>query len=133
MNNTVVSIFIENKKLLMDKRSGSKKVYANFLMCPSGHIENNESFEDAIKREMKEELNIEVKKSKYLFAIDDLDPFSKLKFRHNFILIESYTGKIKASRESKGLVWMSYEELMKIYLVNIVKDLIEKLHSTGLL
>lgn len=61
MNNTVVVVFIKNKKLLMDQRSKSKKVYADFLMCPSGHIREKESLNDALKREMREELGIDVK------------------------------------------------------------------------
>ena len=133
MNNTVVAVFIKNKKLLMDKRSKSKKVYANFLMCPSGHIRENESLNDALKREMREELGIVVNNSQYLFAIEDMDPFSKLQFRHNFMFIESYEGKIEKSRESEALFYMSYDELMKMHVVPIVKKLGKRLHKLGLI
>ena len=47
-------------------------------MCPSGHVEEGESLEAALKREMKEELGIVVRKSKRIFMIDDIDPFSGL-------------------------------------------------------
>jgi mutator protein MutT len=133
MNNTVVAVFIKNKKLLMDKRRKSKKVYAGFLMCPSGHINEKESFNDALKREMREELGIDVNKSKYLFTIDDTDTFSKLKFRHNFMLIKSYDGRLEMSREAETLIWMSYDNLMKTQLVPIVKKLVDRLHRIELI
>lgn len=57
MNETVVAVFVRNEKLLMNQRSGSRKVYAGYLMCPSGHLEAGESLDDALKREMNEELS----------------------------------------------------------------------------
>ena len=133
LNNTVVAIFIKDKKLLMDQRNKSRKVYAGLLMCPSGHIEEGESLEDALNREMKEELGINVDKSKYLFTVDDTDPFSKLGFRHNFMLIESYEGNIEKSREAENLIWMSYNELMKMRLAPIVSKLINRLKEMSLI
>lgn len=40
----------------MEKRSHSREVYAGFLTCPSGHIENGESNLDALKREISMQL-----------------------------------------------------------------------------
>ena len=133
MNNTVVSVFINNGKLLMDQRSKSRKAYRGFLMCPSGHIEKGESFIDALKREMKEELGIIVKKATYLFTLDDVDPFSKLNFRHNFIFVDSFEGKIVESNEAESLVWLSYRELKNRALAPIVSKLVNKLHKQDLL
>jgi len=117
----------------MDQRSKSRKVYAGFLMCPSGHIEDGESFNDALKREMKEELGINVTKSTYLFTIDDVDPFSKLDFRHNFMYVDSFEGEIVESKEAEDLVWLSYGELMNRELAPIVSKLVNKLHKRDLL
>lgn len=133
MNNTVVAVYIKNKKLLMEKRSKSKQFYANFLMCPSGHVEEGESLNDALNREMREELGIDIIKAKYLFTIEDIDPFSKYHFSHNFMFIESYKGKIEKSREAEALIYMSYNELINARLVTIVIKLVEKLHELGLI
>jgi mutator protein MutT len=126
---TVVAIFINNKKLLMEQRSKKRSVYAGFLMCPSGHMEENELPEAALKREMREELSISVIKCRFLFAIDDVDPFSKRKFRHNFMLIESFDGEIGVSKEAKELIWIDYDQLKKKKLAPIVRKLVEGLHE----
>lgn len=130
---TVVAIFIKNNKLLIEKRSKSKNVYAGFLMCPSGHIENNETFEEAINREMKEELGLPKVKSNYLFSIMDRDPFSNTDFNHNIMIIESFDGIIRNSSEADELIWMSYEELKKQNLIPVVQTLVEKLHQQKLI
>jgi 8-oxo-dGTP pyrophosphatase MutT (NUDIX family) len=133
MHETVVAVFIRNRELLMEQRSRSRKVYAGFLMCPSGHIEEKESFSDTLKREMKEEMDIDVKRSTYLFTIEDADPFSGYEFRHNFMLIESFEGKTTKSNEAEKLSWMSYDELMSVELAPIVSKLVDKLHQKGLI
>ncbi len=126
---TVVAVFLDDKRLLMEKRTSERKVYANFLMCPSGHVKKGEALEQAFAREMKEELEIIIKKSKFLFSIDDIDPFSKREFTHNFMLVEAYKGKIGTSKEAKMLKWFTYEELENEELVLIVRRLVGRLHE----
>lgn len=133
MNKTVVAVFIRDKRLLMDQRGRSRKVYAGFLMCPSGHIEKGESLSDALRREMKEELGINVTTSTYLFTIDDVDPWSKLSFKHNFLLIDSFEGEITESKEAEGLMWLSYDDVMGRELAPIVTKLVNQLHRKNLL
>jgi 8-oxo-dGTP diphosphatase len=133
MRETAVAVFIRNGKLLMEQRSTSRKVYAGFLMCPSGHMEGKESFSDAMKREMKEEIGIDIRKTSYLFAIEDVDPFSGYEFRHNFMLIESFEGTVTKSNEAEKLSWMSYDELMNAKPVPIVSELVNRLHQKGLI
>lgn len=130
---TVVGVFLNDKKLLMERRSTSQKVYAGFLMCPAGHLEGNETPEDAFKREMEEELGIRITKVRYLFSIDDTDPFSKRDFTHNFVLVESYAGAITSTKEADALLWLDYEQIKKEKLVLIVQRLVDRLHEAGML
>jgi len=129
---TIVAVFLKDKRLLMERRSKDRGVYAGFLMCPSGHLEQGESLEQAMKREMKEELGIEIKGQRFLFAIDDLDSFSKKLFKHNFMLIKDFEGKIDESSEAKSLCWKSYKELEGQKLALIARKLVEKLREQGL-
>ena len=61
---TVVAVFLKDKHLLMESCSPDRKVYAGFLMCPSGHIEAGETPEQAFSREMREELGITIRTAK---------------------------------------------------------------------
>ena len=82
---------------------------------------------------MKEELGVDITGSKRLFAMSDIDPFSGKQFRHNFMLIESYQGKISSSNESEGVMWASYEELTGKRLAPIVRKLAERLRERKLI
>jgi 8-oxo-dGTP diphosphatase len=132
MNETVVSVFIREGKILMEQRSKSKNVYRGLLMCPSGHVEEGESLYEALRREMREELDIEVTKARYLFTTDDVDPTSETDFRHNFMLVESFEGIIYGSREAERLYWKSYGELEKTELAPIARKLVDRLYEMGL-
>lgn len=132
MNRTVVAVFIEGKRLLMEQR-GVRKVYSKFLMCPSGHIEEGESLQEALSREMKEELGVSIKKAFHLFTLEDKDPFSKKDFQHHFMHIESFEGEIKSSKEAEKMEWLSYHEIQKKESPPIVQKLIQKLHEKNLL
>jgi 8-oxo-dGTP pyrophosphatase MutT (NUDIX family) len=133
MNETVVSVFIREGKLLMERRRKDKDVYAGFVTCPSGHIKEGESLHEALRREMREELDIEVTGARHLFTIDDVDPTSKRRFRHNFMLIESFDGTVGISREAVGLLWKSYGEMDGLGLAPIARKLVDRLHGMGML
>lgn len=51
-------IIIDNKNILVQKRSASKKIYPNKWECIAGGVLANESLLDACLREAKEELNL---------------------------------------------------------------------------
>ena len=56
------AIFNDNKEIIN---------YKEYYVLPGGGIEANENKEDALKRELKEELNIEVDNIKYAFEIEN--------------------------------------------------------------
>ena len=57
MKNRVRAVIIENNKILLIKRT---KVEAIYWVFPGGGVEEGEDIKDALKRECKEELGIEV-------------------------------------------------------------------------
>ena len=100
---TVVAVFLKEDRLLMEERSRERDVYAGFLMCPSGHIEAGETRRKALLREMREELGIQVTDAAPLFSLEDVDPHSRRKFLHSFMLVKSYQGRVKRSKEARKM------------------------------
>jgi len=60
----VVGIILNGNKFLVERRSLDEKVDPGIVCLPGGHVKINESIEEALKRELREELDIEVKGSK---------------------------------------------------------------------
>ena len=55
----VAAIIVKNHKFFIAKRNRNKHLGLNWEF-PGGKVEKDESFEAALKREIKEELNIEI-------------------------------------------------------------------------
>ena len=127
-----MAVFLNNGKLLMEQRGQDRRVYAGYLMCPSGHVEVGETIGQTLRREMMEELGIIVTGSTFLFDIDDTDPSSRQEFRHNFMLVKSYEGIITKTKESEELRWLTYEEVNTRHVIPIVERLVDRLHQAGL-
>jgi 8-oxo-dGTP diphosphatase len=61
----VVAAYIEkNGEILLAQRSGGK--YDNMWEFPGGKLENDEEWEDALVRELKEELNVNVEAGEFV-------------------------------------------------------------------
>ena len=75
---SAVSVFIRNDKreLLVCERG--KDPAKGTLDLPGGFVDNDETAEDAVAREIKEELNVEVTEVKYLFSIPNEYLYSNL-------------------------------------------------------
>jgi len=97
---------------------------------PKGHIEENESDIETVKREVKEET-----------SIDDIDIIKGFKgeisyfYRRNkaliskkvvFYLAKTQTEQVKLSYEHKGYEWLTYEKAMERLTFKNAKEMLEK-------
>jgi ADP-ribose pyrophosphatase YjhB (NUDIX family) len=95
-------------------------------MFPGGGVEQGETVEKALERELREELEIEIKKYKPLFVVDNIQVPSWATIhngqlqKYYYFLIEDYTGVPKLGGEEKSqmseqnqyhLVWLNSDEL----------------------
>jgi len=62
----VVGIVVKGDKFLVERRRLDEPVDPGIVCLPAGHVKPNESLEDALKREMMEELGIQVKEMKFV-------------------------------------------------------------------
>ena len=69
-NFRVVNVFIVNSKgeIWIPRRTADKRIFPLCLdMSMGGHVESGETYEDALKRETQEELNIDIDKTPFRF------------------------------------------------------------------
>lgn len=69
-NYRVINVFIVNSKgkIWIPRRIASKKIFPLCLdMSVGGHVKSGETYEDALKHETKDEINIDINKIPYKF------------------------------------------------------------------
>ena len=87
----VVGIVVKGDKFLVERRSLDETIDPGIVCLPAGHVEPNESLEDALKREMMEELGIKVKE--FTFVCKNFYVASNGERQHAYCyLITDYEG-----------------------------------------
>ena len=98
-------ILIKDGKILLQRRNNPNKHGYGMLGMPAGHLEANENVYDAFKREMKEELDIDVTSSE-IVQVMNLNGDTGVYDAYFFTC--EYTGEIKNMEEdnAKSLEWL---------------------------
>jgi len=117
-------ILINDNKILLQKRKGSK-LWPGFYALPAGHIDKGETQYDALVREAKEELGIEINTRDIIndyivlrrnfFEIDGkiLEPYIDYYFE-----IKKYKGTPKIMEKDKcdELLWVDVDNLPEPFI-----------------
>lgn len=102
-------ILLERGKILMVKRD--IKPFCGYWTLPGGKVEYGERVEEAIKREMKEELGVSVRIKKLIGVYSD----PKREPRYHSVsvayFLERGKGKIKLNFEASGFKYFSLNKL----------------------
>lgn len=122
----VVGIVYEADRFLVIRRS--MKVRAPGLLCfPGGHIESGESFEEAIVREMMEELSLPIRVKKHVWS-SITHWGTKLEWMH-VERVSSEFPLIPSPDEVSEVHWMNESELLGgLDVLGSVPDFFEALH-----
>ena len=105
-------IFNMSGQVLLSLRN--KTILANYWEFPGGKREENEDLEDALKRELLEEINIQ--NTKLFFDIHKKCKVKKYIYKLNFYRIIDYIGEPYAN-ENQELLWLEPEKLNSINLL----------------
>jgi len=109
--------------------------WRNLWVVPGGHIEYGETIEEAVKREVEEEVGLNVELEKVLFVQELIEPKDYHKKSHMISLecvCKAKTEKVKIdNREIKEYKWVSIEEGLKMETDPYTHEFIEK-YSEGL-
>ena len=118
MLNVVGAVLIKNNKILLPKRSANLKKMPNKYEFPGGKIEQNESLKEGLKRELSEELCIDVN-------IEDI-----IEFPNNVLKTEKFILTIYIIKKWENELTINHEINSEILEVNIhelinVEELLE--------
>lgn len=123
MINVVAGILRDRNKVLIAQRGKGKHQEYKWEF-PGGKLEENESDEDALKREFQEELDIDIKVDNFLCEVIYNYPQMEVKIRSYFI---STNNKDIKNLEHESMQWVSIEELKKYDLVAADVFIVDKI------
>ena len=93
-----------------------------------GHLEPGESPEAALRREVREELGIEVTRFQSVSVYEDVDPTGGDTFRHSLFLVTDWAGEVEiANPEHSEIRWFPPAEVVDLDLAVSLKAAIARL------
>jgi nucleoside triphosphatase len=122
----VGALILKDKKVLLVK---SWK-WGNLYCIPGGHIELGENIEEAVKREIKEEIGLGIELEKVLFIQEAIYPKKFHKKKH-FIFFEcvckAKSLKVRLDKdEIQEFIWIEPKKALKLTLNNFTRKFIRK-------
>jgi mutator protein MutT len=100
-NECVAFLLIADEKILLEKRSEHKALDPGLIAIPGGHIEPGESREQALAREMEEELCLKPESCAYLCSL--YHPTTELQLIH-YYAVSRWSGEL-CVREAASVAW----------------------------
>ena len=122
----VVDAIIEHKGKLLATQRGYGE-FEGMWEFPGGKIELGETAESALKREIQEELDIDITVDKFLCTTDYDYPSFHLTM--HCYLCRIISGKIEL-REHKSARWLTVEALDSVEWLPADKEVVEKLKTS---
>jgi mutator protein MutT len=111
MKQYAVAALVKNHQVLMGKRMKNRLLYPDCWSFFGGHCEPMESYDDCIKRELREELGIEVQSFE---ALKFYDQSPQLQFQ--VYVVNDWLGEVsnQAPEEHSEICWFPLEEALKL-------------------
>ena len=109
----VAFMLVKDNHVLAEKRKLTKPLVPGAVALPGGHMEDDEHPEDALSRELLEELGVLARRVVYVCTL--LHRAEEVRKIHYFA-VESWEGEI-LNREAEALLWLPFDELHTLDLV----------------
>ena len=119
---TKAIVFDGNKRILILKDSGGV-----WWDLPGGHLEEGETIEEGLKREMKEEAGLTLESSKQLF-VKSLELGNPPQERPVVFFLAKVSGDIKLSEEHTESVWVDIKDIDK-YNLGVFLPVIKEIYK----
>mgnify|MGYP001626338673 FL=1 len=123
MDLKVVAGFLKKGDRFLLVRRPLNKRRGGLWEFPGGKVEDGETLEEAIKRELKEELGIETKVKRFLGKINYQYPEGEIELN----LLEIETEEEPILKEALELKWVNFKEIKELEICPADKNLLESL------
>lgn len=123
----VTCVFVKDGKVLVEKRPQDDELEGGEYHFPAGHVDGGETLEEAIVREMEEELGVQIRNYRYLKKL----PYrsSGKDFVVHYFVCSDWKGRIKSRNDAGELFWLSLKDKDKFSFekdIEIVKEVLGK-------
>ena len=116
-------LFDHDKSILLAQRSAEKSFPLQWEF-PGGKIEEGENSQEALKRELFEELNIKIDKIKLFDSV--VHEYELFRANIEFFLINEWSGKL-TNKEGQNLHWKKLNDLRGLKILDADVPVINKL------
>jgi 8-oxo-dGTP diphosphatase len=120
----VAGIFISHDKSILLAQRSAEKSFPLQWEFPGGKIEEGENSKSALKRELFEELNIEVNDMKYFDSV--VHEYELFRANIEFFLINEWSGKL-LNKEGQNLRWTKLKDLKGLKILDADMPVINKI------
>jgi 8-oxo-dGTP diphosphatase len=121
------AFILKDNKILIVKKSPFEKVDAGLWTIPGGKIEKRESIIDGLKREVKEEVNLDV--LNYQWIGEDVFESNGFWFHAQHFLCHTKNNNIKLEKKLTDFHWLKKEEIEKFEFPKNIKKRIKEIFA----
>ena len=120
MRECVAAIIVQQQMILLGQRSPERAFYPNVWDVFGGHVEPHEAYEQALQRELLEELGITPTRWDYLTTLAEPDPDQHGQGRYHFYLVTAWRGtpSNQQPHEHVQIQWFALDQMMHIELAH---------------
>ena len=124
---TCGGILLSKEKILLGKRR-SDRLYPDIWDIFGGHIEEGETREETLRRELEEEIGIIVKDFEFLETYRDKDPTYGMDYIHHIYLIKTWEGtpENRVPREHDEIKWFTKDQIIDLPMHGEVRRIIQE-------
>lgn len=120
MREGIGALIVQQQMILLGKRSAERSFYPNVWDVFGGHVEPGESDQEALQRELYEELGIRPTRWEYLASLAEPNPDQYGPGEYRFYLVTAWRGTPRNQQEHEHtrIQWFTLDQAMHLELAH---------------